>query len=1230
MTDHWQDVVAAFHDADAHHLYLAPDAIEAALEARAKVRLSSIDQDQPAQFRAQAADVAARGVKEAEPELEKLVRSGYRTVVAFGQRGEGERAAYNLGRLKVRWVDGTGTTKSAPTRPDLAFAEARLRDGFIAPGFKLAVIPEHRLFRRRPARTGAGPGGKRRGALRSFTELRTGDIVVHEDHGLARFAGFDTKTVAGVTRDYLELEYAGTDKVFMPVDQLAKISRYVGAGGEHPPLSKLGGTRWDKLKARARRAAQELAGELLNLYAERKRREGHAFAPDSDWLREFEDAFPYRETPDQREAIEQVKLDMEAPRPMDRLVCGDVGYGKTEVALRAAFKAANDGKQVMVLVPTTILAQQHFGTFSERLKDYPFTIEHVSRFRPAADQKAAIASFGDGKVDILIGTHRLLSRDVRAKDLGLLVVDEEQRFGVKQKELLRQIKLRVDVIAMSATPIPRTLQMSIAGIRDISVIETPPEGRRPVKTYIGEYDEQLVKQAIERERARGGQSFFLHNRVETIDETAERLRALCPEARMIVAHGQLDEQQLEERMLSFLRGDADVLVSTSIIESGIDIPQANTLIVERADMFGLAQLYQIRGRVGRSRERAYAYLLYPSAAALTADAATRLSALSDYTELGAGFKVAMRDLEIRGAGNLLGDEQSGHVAALGFELYMQMLDEAVQELGGEEDGVPDDFEPVRLDVNVDAYVPADYVPYEQAKIDVHRRIAGAREVAELRRAARRAGGSLRPAAGAAAQPARAAAGADQARRGRRAVGQHPQRAACRHADRAGLAAREADARGDSGSAVRVRKVSAFAARAGGSGCPLSRDRAGRRRPARGHAGSRMNLPCNDTHLSNRRILYREFCTVPNSMLKTSLRFALALGAFFVAAIALAACGGGSSNDVPSNAVASVNGTPITKADYTRWATITAKGAGANAAVPDPPTYVKCIAGLRKTAKPPKGQPAPATATLLAQCKAQNQQVLQQTMSTLIQGAWVKGEAKDQGIKVTDADVNKQLAVTKKQGFPTAAAYNKFLAQSGMTTADVLERVRVQAARPAHNAEDPEGRRAGHRRAGDCVLQQEPRTVLAARAPRPRNRADEDEGAGRSGEERARRRQELEGGREEVLDRPRLEGDRRRAEGRREGPGGQGARRCCVLGQEGRHRRPGQGSVRLVHRPRHGDNGADADAARAGEGADQAAADAAGRSEADGLVREGLPEEMDRRHELPPPATSSRCARTHRR
>jgi transcription-repair coupling factor (superfamily II helicase) len=565
--------------------------------------------------------------------------------------------------------------------------------------------------------------------IASFTSLRSGDAVVHEDHGIARFTGFETKTVGGVTRDYLELEYKDGDRVFVPSDQLDKISRYVGADAGNPPLSKLGGTAWERMKLRARRAAQALAGELINLYAERKRRAGLAFSQDGEWQIEFEQAFPYQETPDQLDAIEAVKADMEEARPMDRLICGDVGYGKTEVALRAAFKAAAEGKQVLFLVPTTVLAQQHFGTFTERLRDYPFTIEMASRFRSAKEVKEALQRFGEGKVDILIGTHRVLSRDVRPKELGLLIVDEEQRFGVKQKELLRQLKLRVDVLSLSATPIPRTLQMSLAGLRDISVIETPPEGRRPVRTYVGEYDEELVKQAIERELARGGQAFFLHNRVDTIDETAERVRAIVPKARVSVAHGQMDEKQLERVMLEFLRGEADVLVCTTIVEAGLDIPTANTLIVERADALGLAQLYQIRGRVGRSRERAYAYLFYPSHSALTEEAQKRLSTLSDYTELGSGFKIAMRDLEIRGAGNLLGEEQSGHVAAVGFELYVAMLDEAVAALAGTAaDEAP---EPVRMDIPVDAYVPGDYVPYEAAKIEIHRRVAGAKEIADL-------------------------------------------------------------------------------------------------------------------------------------------------------------------------------------------------------------------------------------------------------------------------------------------------------------------------------------------------------------------------------------------------------------------------------------------------------------------------------------------------------------------
>jgi transcription-repair coupling factor (superfamily II helicase) len=732
LRDHWEDATTAMHADDAQHLYV--DVAEP-LNARAALALTGAGEGDDAEetdegddpFRAARAESPARSIKEAEGELEKLVRSGYRTVVAFDSRGEADRARYGLDRIDARILEGGRLSPD----PGLAFAEARLREGFVSPELKLAVYPFRRLVHRR--RTEEPAPGAGRGRL-AFSELRVGDYVVHEDHGVARFAGFETREVGGVTRDYLYLEYKGEDRVYVPTDQLAKLSRYVGAGGE-PTLSALGGKRWQNMKARARKAAGALAGELLNLYAERRARKGHPFPPDGEWQIAMETAFPYRETADQIEAIEAVKGDMESERPMDRLVCGDVGFGKTEVALRAAVKAASDGKQVMVLVPTTILAQQHFGTFRERLADLPFRVEGVSRLRPPVEVKAVLKDFEAGKVDVLIGTHRLLSRDVRAKDLGLVVVDEEQRFGVKQKELLRQLKLRVDVLSLSATPIPRTLQMSLAGLRDISVIETPPEGRRPVRTYVGPYDEDLVGKAIRRELERKGQAFVLHNRIDSLPETTERLRALVPGARFLEAHGQMDEHQLEETMLAFLRGEADCLVTTTIIESGLDIPTANTLIVERADQLGLSQAYQIRGRVGRSRERAFAYLLYPSAEALTEEAAARLSTLADHTELGSGFRIAMRDLDIRGAGNLLGDEQSGHVAAVGFELYCQMIDEAVAEAAGaagegeEREEAP---EPVRLDVPVDAYLPASYVPFEAAKIDVHRRIVAAREPGQLR------------------------------------------------------------------------------------------------------------------------------------------------------------------------------------------------------------------------------------------------------------------------------------------------------------------------------------------------------------------------------------------------------------------------------------------------------------------------------------------------------------------
>jgi transcription-repair coupling factor (superfamily II helicase) len=723
LSDHWEDVTSAMHADDARRLYV--DVAEPLAE-RAVLSIGDAgSSDSELSFRAQGPTSPARNLAEAEGQLERELRSGYRVVVAFEHHGEAERTRYNLSRLQA---PDLGPVLAPDASPGLHFADARVDEGFVSRELSIAVIPFRRLVHR-PRAAAPAPA---RGRVAAAIDLRVGDYVVHEDHGIARFAGFETKTVGGVTRDYLELSYRGDDRVFAPTDQFAKITRYVGAGGEAPQLSALGSKRWEAVKARARRAARELAGELLNLYAERRVRRGHAFSGDGEWEGQLERSFPYRETADQLDAIDAVSADMEAERPMDRLICGDVGYGKTEVAMRAALKAVAGGKQVMMLVPTTILAQQHLGTFRERLREFPVEVETVSRLRRPAEVRDALARFADGKLDILIGTHRLLSRDVHARDLGLLIVDEEQRFGVRQKELLRQLRLRVDVLSLSATPIPRTLQMSLAGLRDISVIETPPEGRRPIRTYVGPFDEPLVGRAIEREVERGGQVFFLHNRIETLHETAERLRALCPGVLFAEAHGRMDERELERTMLEFLRGDADCLVATTIIESGLDIPQANTLVVERADQLGLAQAYQIRGRVGRARERAFAYLLYPSAGALSPEAAARLRTLSDHTELGSGFAIAMRDLELRGAGDLLGDEQSGHVAAVGFELYVALLDEAVEALRAEDRAPAAEAQVVRLDVDIDAYLPADYIPFEAAKIDVHRRVAAAREPGELR------------------------------------------------------------------------------------------------------------------------------------------------------------------------------------------------------------------------------------------------------------------------------------------------------------------------------------------------------------------------------------------------------------------------------------------------------------------------------------------------------------------
>ena len=666
--------------------------------------------------------MAARGLAEAEQELASFVRAGQRVVVAFPHRGDALRTANLIRRLEVGWLEDGD---ELPADEGLYFTVSPARRGFVWRDLGLVLLPDTQIFRKRAPRGDARLGR----ALQSFADLRTGDYVVHEDHGIGRLLGFETKEVAGVTRDYLFLAFRGEDRLYVPHEQIGKVSRYIGADAKAPALSKLGGKAWLLLKSRARESVQELAGELIALYARRQTSPGVAFDLSGEWLERLEAEFPYRETEDQQRAIEAVKEDLEAPSPMDRLVCGDVGFGKTEVAVRAAFAVALNGRQTLMLVPTTVLAQQHWNTFRERYRDFPVRVEMISRFRRTADAKAVLKDFADGKVDVLIGTHRVLSRDVIPKNLGLVIVDEEQRFGVAQKELLRSLRLEVDVLALTATPIPRTLHMSLSGLRDISVIETPPEGRRPIRTHVGEYDEELVKLALEREHARGGQSFYLHNRVETIEEAAIRLQELVPGLRVLVAHGQMKERELEERMMQFLAGDADVLVSTTIIESGLDIPQANTLIVERADMLGLAQLYQIRGRVGRSDVTAYAHLFYPAASELTAEARARLATIADHTELGAGFAIAMRDLEIRGAGELLGAEQSGHVAAVGFELYVELLNEAVAELSGQKRLAA---RPVRMDARVDAYVPASYIGSEALKIDLHRRLALVEDEDELR------------------------------------------------------------------------------------------------------------------------------------------------------------------------------------------------------------------------------------------------------------------------------------------------------------------------------------------------------------------------------------------------------------------------------------------------------------------------------------------------------------------
>ncbi|MCT7657320.1 transcription-repair coupling factor [Mycobacterium deserti] len=608
-----------------------------------------------------------------------------------------------------------------------------LHDGVVIAGANLVVITETDLTGNRATATeGKKLAAKRRNVVDPLA-LTAGDLVVHDQHGIGRFVEMTERVVGGARREYLVLEYAsskrggGTDKLYVPMDSLDQLSRYVG--GEAPTLSRLGGSDWTNTKTKARRAVREIAAELVSLYAKRQASAGHAFGRDTPWQAEMEDAFGFTETVDQLTAITEVKSDMEKPVPMDRVICGDVGYGKTEIAVRAAFKAVQDGKQVAVLVPTTLLADQHLQTFSERMAGFPVTVKGLSRFTTPAESKAVLAGMKDGSVDIVIGTHRLLQTGVTWKDLGLVVVDEEQRFGVEHKEHIKSMRTHVDVLTMSATPIPRTLEMSLAGIREMSTILTPPEERYPVLTYVGPHDDKQVAAALRREMLRDGQAFYIHNRVRSIDQAAARVRALVPEARVVVAHGQMPEEQLERTVEGFWNREYDVLVCTTIVETGLDISNANTLIVERADTFGLSQLHQLRGRVGRSRERGYAYFLYPPEVPLTETAYDRLATVAQNNELGAGMAVALKDLEIRGAGNVLGAEQSGHVAGVGFDLYVRLVGEAVEAYRAAADGktvaTAEEPKDVRIDLPVDAHLPPDYIGSDRLRLEAYRRLAAA-------------------------------------------------------------------------------------------------------------------------------------------------------------------------------------------------------------------------------------------------------------------------------------------------------------------------------------------------------------------------------------------------------------------------------------------------------------------------------------------------------------------------
>ncbi|ATL70557.1 transcription-repair coupling factor [Nocardia terpenica] len=685
---------------------------------------------------------AARGSEELVAtvfaSLRAHVTTGGRAAIVVAGHGTAQRI---LERLADAEVPAAALDPGAePVRGLVGVLCGSLHDGIVFDDAKLVVIAESDLTGNRVTAPGEGKKlpARRRNQVDPLA-LSAGDMVVHDQHGIGRFVEMIERTVGGARREYLVIEYAPSkrgqpgDRLYVPMDSLDQLSRYVG--GEMPSLSRLGGSDWANTKRKARKAVREIATELVQLYAARQAAPGHAFAPDSPWQQEMEDAFAFTETHDQLTAIAEVKADMEKAVPMDRVICGDVGYGKTEIAVRAAFKAVQDGKQVAVLVPTTLLAQQHLQTFTERVAGFPVTVKGLSRFTDAAESRAVLDGMAAGEVDIVVGTHRLLQTGVRWKDLGLVVIDEEQRFGVEHKEHIKALRTHVDVLTMSATPIPRTLEMSLAGIREMSTILTPPEERHPILTYVGGYNDKQVAAAIRRELLRDGQVFYVHNRVSSIDKAAKRIRDLVPEARVAVAHGQMNEDTLEKTVQGFWERDFDVLVCTTIIETGLDISNANTLIVERADALGLSQLHQLRGRVGRSRERGYAYFLYPAEKPLTETAYDRLATISQNSDLGAGMAVAMKDLEIRGAGNVLGAEQSGHVAGVGFDLYVRLVGEAVEAYRAAADGRPitteEEAKEVRIDLPVDAHIPPDYIASDRLRLEGYRKLAAAQDDSAL-------------------------------------------------------------------------------------------------------------------------------------------------------------------------------------------------------------------------------------------------------------------------------------------------------------------------------------------------------------------------------------------------------------------------------------------------------------------------------------------------------------------